>query len=157
MTCPDRPASVVIQRRIEWANTDGAGHYHYSTVFALIEAAEALLYERVGIGPGEVFGRTPRVRVQAQFHAVLRFGEQVETHLAVAAVGSSSLTFDFALRRGQVHAVDGHVVIVLLDRAEGRPIDWPPRWRDLLLMAGPQPAEILSAGQGPPPGPAMPA
>lgn len=153
MTGPAGPASVVIQRRIEWPSTDGSGHYHYSTVFALIEAAEALLYDRVGIGAGEVFGRAPRVRVQAQFHAVLRFGELVETHLAVAAVGSSSVTFDFAVRRGEVHAVEGQVVAVLLDQPEGHPTAWPRQWRVPLLTAGPQPGEVLSAAQDPPPRP----
>jgi len=42
MTIPS-PASVVVDRRVEWQDTDAAGHYHHSTVIRWVEAAEAVL------------------------------------------------------------------------------------------------------------------
>jgi len=137
------PASIVVQRRIEWPDTDAAGHYHYSTVFRLAEAAEAALQRRLGIDITQTFGRTPRVRVRADFESVLRFNDVVDVELAVAAVGSSSVAYRFEIRRGNGRAAFGEVVTVLLDRAGGRAQAWPPAWRELLLSGGPQPAERL--------------
>ena len=43
------PARVLLQRRIEWMDTDAAGIYHWTTAFRLAEAAEAVLHTALGI------------------------------------------------------------------------------------------------------------
>jgi hypothetical protein len=53
-------ASSTIPRRIEWIDTDARGIYHWVTVVRYVEAAEALLHDRLGIRQ-RTFGRTPRV------------------------------------------------------------------------------------------------
>lgn len=136
-------ASVVVQRRIEWPDTDASGHYHYSTAFRLAEAAEAVLHDRLGI-IGETFGRTPRVRVCADFRSVLRFHDVVDVELRVAAVGRTSVTYAFAVRRDDVVAVEGEVATVLLERPEGATAPVPDVWRRLLLEAGPQRPETFA-------------
>ena len=40
---PPAHAAVLVQRRVEWPDTDAAGHYHHSTVVRWVEAAEAVL------------------------------------------------------------------------------------------------------------------
>lgn len=139
-----RPASVVIQRRIEWIDTDAAGHYHYSTAFRLSEAAEAVLHDRLGIRD-ETFGRTPRVRVSADLRATLHFHDLVDTTYEVSRVGRTSVSYGFRIHRGDRLAVEGEVVSVLLDRPEGDLVPWPDRWREQLLTAGPQPPELLQS------------
>ncbi len=42
------PASVVIERRVEWPDTDAAGHQPHSVVMRWVEEAEAALLERLG-------------------------------------------------------------------------------------------------------------
>ena len=59
------PASIVVQRRIEWSDTDASGNYHNSAVFRLIENAETALLDRLGF-LHEVYGRLPRVHISAQ-------------------------------------------------------------------------------------------
>lgn len=139
-----RPASVVIQRRIEWIDTDAAGHYHYSTAFRLSEAAEAVLHDRLGIRD-ETFGRTPRVRVSADLRGTLHFHDLVDTTYEVTRVGRSSVSYGFRIHRGDLLAVEGEVVSVLLDRAEGDLVPWPDHWREQLLSAGPQAPELLQS------------
>jgi acyl-CoA thioesterase FadM len=137
MEVPATPASVTVQRRIEWADTDAAGHYHNLTVFRLLEHAEAVLHDRIGI-VFDTFGRTPRVRVSAEFSRSLHFHDVAETTIRVARLGHTSITYEFEVGTGGEPAAVGEVVAVLLDKAEGRPTPWPDEWRRLLLEGGPQ-------------------
>jgi acyl-CoA thioesterase FadM len=64
----------------------------------------------------------------------------------VAAVGASSITYQFEMRcEGEV-AVRGKAVAALLTKAGGLPIPWPEGSRRLLLAAGPQAPERLVIG-----------
>ena len=97
---PD-PARVVLQRRIEWMDTDAAGIYHWTTAFRLAEAAEAALHTALGIADF-TFGATPRVAVSASFTRPLRFNDLVDVALAVEAIGRTSVRVpaDHHRRRG---------------------------------------------------------
>jgi acyl-CoA thioesterase FadM len=139
-----RPASMLIQRRIEWPDTDAAGHYHFLTVFRLFEAAEAALHRRLGI-VDETFGRTPRVHVEADYHMVLHFQDLVDVEIRVSSLGRTSITYAFQVRQGTSVAAEGRVISVLLDQAEGERLPWPDHHRKLLLEGGPQEPETMSA------------
>ncbi|MGH3094679.1 MAG: acyl-CoA thioesterase [Streptosporangiales bacterium] len=136
------PARVTIERRIEWPDTDAAGHFHHLTSFRLAEAAEAALFDRLGLAR-RVFGRTPRVRVEAVYHETLLFLDRVGVTIAVRELGRTSLRLGFEIHRGETLAAEGEVVMVLLDRAMGDPMPWPDDVRLLLLTAGPQKPERL--------------
>ena len=140
------PASIVVQRRIEWPDTDASGYYHNTAAFRFIEVAETALFERLGLLE-DVYGRLPRVHVEADFFSLLRFRDLVDIHLAVAGVGGSSITYEFELRREGEVAARGRAVAVLLGRRAGRPAHWPPEYRQRLLSSGPQPAERLVVGR----------
>lgn len=136
----DTPASVTLIRRIEWMDTDAAGIYHWSTTFRLVEAAEAVLHERLGIRE-RTFGRTPRVHVSADFHRELEFFDAVELHLSVASLGRTSARYTFTLRpEGEADpAAEGEMVIVHVSESrEGQPTPWPSDLRDRLLDGGSQ-------------------
>lgn len=149
----DAAASVVLQRRIDWVDTDAAGIYHHSTVWRLVEAAEATLHDRLGFR-SETFGRTPRARIGAEFRRALYFYDVVDVWLGVQAVGRTSVTYAFELRvippgrpqhrDGYEVAVLGDLVTVLLDRPRGALMAWPQAWREQLLHAGAQEPELLA-------------
>jgi acyl-CoA thioesterase FadM len=139
------PASIVVQRRIEWPDTDASGNYHNTAAFRFVEVAETALLERLGI-LHDIYGRHPRVHIEADFSRPLLFRDLVDIELRVVAVGTSSVTYEFEMRaRGEV-AVRGRVVAVLLSRPRGTPVPWPEEYRRLLLTAGPQPPELLVVG-----------
>jgi acyl-CoA thioesterase FadM len=140
------PASVVLQRRVDWVDTDAAGIYHHSTVWRLVEAAEATLHDRLGFRH-ETFGRTPRARIGAEFRRALYFYDVVDVWLGVRAVGRTSVTYAFELRIDNQVAVGGEVVTVLLDRPRGQLVAWPEPWREQLLHSGQQTPELLAEAQ----------
>jgi acyl-CoA thioester hydrolase len=141
----ESPASIVVQRRIEWPDTDASGNYHNTAAFRLIEVAETALLERLGL-LADVYGRLPRAHVEADFLSPLVFRDLVDVHLRVAAVGVSSITYEFEMTHDGEAAVRGRAVAVLLSEARGKPVPWPDAHRWLLLSAGPQAPERLVTG-----------
>ena len=119
---PAGHATVLVQRRVEWPDTDAAGHYHHSTVVRWVEAAEAVLYERLGLL--ELFGRIPRVHYEVEYGARLWFGDLVEMAIGVAELGRTSINYDFEVRRGEIVAAVGTMVAVSSDPSDGvdRPV-----------------------------------
>jgi acyl-CoA thioester hydrolase len=141
----DQPASIVVQRRIEWPDTDASGMYHNTAAFRFIEVAETALLERLGF-VHEIYGRHPRVHIEADFLAPLRFRDLVNIELTVAKVGRTSIHYDVAMRSNGRTAVRGKMVAVLMDGPGGRPAEWPDVHRRLFETAGPQAPEILTEG-----------
>jgi acyl-CoA thioester hydrolase len=128
-------ASITIERRVEWIDTDAAGIWHYSTAIRFAEAAETALHRRLGIGE-MTSGGSPRVRVEFDFHAPLQFDEEASITLTVADVGTTSLTMDVTIV-GEVGLIaTGRVISVLIDPATGRPLPWPPAARAALESSG---------------------
>lgn len=137
----DRPASIVVQRRIEWSDTDASGRWHNTAGFRLIEVAETALLERLGI-LDDVYDHLPRVHVDAAFRTALDFRDVVDCSIVVTKLGTSSITYGFEIRRGAETCMTATVTAVLLT-PQG-PGEWTPAHRDLLLGAGPQGHEVLS-------------
>lgn len=135
------PASLTIQRRIEWSDTDASGHWHNTTAFRMVEWAETALLERLGL-LDDVYAHLPRVHVEADFHRSLEFRDLVDATITITDVGTSSLTYAFTIDRAGERCVTMTVVTVLLD-AEGRKRPWPDGHRRALTGAGPQAPELL--------------
>src|SRR5919202_6532760 len=100
------PARFVLERRVEWMDTDAAGIYHWTTAFRFAESAEAALHTALGIAD-VTFGATPRVHVEADFRRPLVFNEPVEVSLEVRAVGPTSVEYAIAISGEAGPAVSG--------------------------------------------------
>lgn len=135
-----QPASVVVQRWVEWPDTDAAGHYHHSTVVRWAEAAEATLHDRLDLL--SLFGVVPRVRYEVDYLARLWFRDLVDIEFYVADVGRTSVRYEFEVRRGDEVAARGAMIAVHSDAAGTTP--WPDEVRKKLLEAGPQRPELMS-------------
>lgn len=134
------PASVVVRRRIQWFDTDASTKYHNTAPLRLMEEAEVVLLDRLGI-VRDVYGRLPRAHVSIDYLRPLRFWDECDTRVEVADVGRSSVTYVFRIAdtKGQV-AAEGKVVAVLVDE-EVKPRPWPEEYRRLLLESGPVPSD----------------
>lgn len=137
------PASVVIQRRVEWHDTDAAGIYQYGSVLRWVDAAEAVLHERLGI-VSETFGCSPRAHVEVTYRAPLLFLDRVDVELRVAEIGRTSLRYEFTVRKGEEVSSYGSLTTVHTDAASVRPMPWPPRLRRALAEGGSQRPELLT-------------
>ena len=134
------PAAVRLQRRIDWIDTDAGGIHHWSTFARLTDAAEALLYDRLGIA--EAYVRLPRVAVEARFLRMLRFNDIVEVLFRVEHVGRSSIRCRFEISLDGQPAIEGTTTSVLMGEDE-RAVPWPDAYRCRFETAGEQAGEAL--------------
>ncbi|MFF7592442.1 acyl-CoA thioesterase [Kitasatospora purpeofusca] len=136
-----QPASVTVERRVEWSDTDAAGHYHFSAVQRWAEAAEATLLRRLGLDG--LFGRIPRVHFEADYRERLWFGDLVRVELRVERVGGSSLHYAFEVHGPNGPAAGGRMSVVhAAPHAKGTE-PWPEPVRLALAGAGRQDPEVI--------------
>jgi acyl-CoA thioester hydrolase len=128
------PASIVVRRRVEWADTDASGKYHNTVAFKLAEQAETRLLDALGLLE-EIYGRMPRVHMSVDLTEPLRFNDQVDVELRVEEVGRTSLTYRFEIRKDGRSVASGRMIAVLL-RASGEKEEWADRHRELFASAG---------------------
>jgi acyl-CoA thioester hydrolase len=130
---------------VEWAQTDAAGHHHWTSVLHWAEQAEAVLHERIGIAD-RTFGREPRVHVSVDFTARLYFRDIVDVELVVVDVGATSARYALTVTRAGEPAAEGTLVTVHIDPATGRSAPWPDDLRAALTGGGEQRPEVLAEG-----------
>ena len=103
-------------RRVEFADTDMEGMVHFARFLVFMETAEHELLRAVGTeidrGPAGERWHWPRVKVECEYRAPLRFGDAVEIEVRVAERGSSSVTYEHTLRRGGDTVATGRVKAV---------------------------------------------
>ncbi|WP_308129788.1 acyl-CoA thioesterase [Kitasatospora aureofaciens] len=119
-------ARAVHRCRVEWMDTDAAGHHHNTAVVRYVEAAEAALMRAYGVTG--YFGAAPRVRYEADFSAPLWFGQEVTTVLAVERIGTSSVTFRFEVWGDGQLAASGRYVAVHVPAGLRASAPWPEAW-----------------------------
>lgn len=128
-------SSISLQRRVQWLDTDAGGIWHHSLAYRWAEEAEAELHRRLGI-IDETFGATPRVRTEFEFAAPVRFGDVVDITFTVAALGSTSMTYEIDFESGSTPVAWGRIVVVFIDRASGEKRIWPESLRRALVPGG---------------------
>lgn len=109
-----------------------------------MESAESVLHERLGLL--DLFGVVPRVRYEVDYLARLWFRDRVDIEIRVAAVGRTSVTYSFEVRRGDEVAARGSMVAVSSDPQVGGTMPWPDEVRKALLESGPQASELITGG-----------
>jgi YbgC/YbaW family acyl-CoA thioester hydrolase len=103
----------VEETRVAWADTDAGGRIHFTAVFRWVEAAETALMRRLGLL--DAWGNYPRRRVEADYHKVLVFEDEIEVRLRVERVGTTSITYAWAIARDGETYVEGRHTVVHVD------------------------------------------
>jgi YbgC/YbaW family acyl-CoA thioester hydrolase len=143
-------------RRVEFADTDMAGIMHFSNFFRFMETAEHGFFRALGfsIAPGRSGPEVgwPRVHAECHYHKPVRFEDEVEVHLLVAAKKSKALSYQFRFRKlnanPPVEVARGAITVVCVTHGpdglmHARHI--PPEIGDQIQVA---PAELLAEGHG---------
>ncbi len=115
--------------RVSWADTDAGGRIHFTAALRYAEIAETGLRRRLGLL--DDWGGYPRRRVEADYHRVLRFEDEVEVRITPERLGRTSITWAWRISRDGELCVDGRAVVVHVD-SDGRPAPLPAAVRDAL-------------------------
>ena len=120
MTSPPR-SEYRLRRRVQFYETDSAGIVHFSWFFRYMEEAEHALWRDAGlsIAPrGSDYG-FPRVATSFDFLRPLRFEDEFDVHIKVAAIGQKSIRYSCVLTRGTERLATGALTIVCVRRGPG--------------------------------------
>jgi acyl-CoA thioesterase FadM len=115
--------------RVAWVDTDAGGRIHFTAALRWAEAAETGLRRRLGLLDG--WGNYPRRHVEADFHRVLVFEDEIEVTIRPEKLGTTSITWAWRIERGGELCVDGTMVVVHVDE-RGRPSPLPDAVRAAL-------------------------
>jgi YbgC/YbaW family acyl-CoA thioester hydrolase len=127
----------VERTRVAWVDTDAGGRIHFTAVFRWAEAAETSLLRSLGLL--DEWGDFPRRAVEAEYLAVLRFEDEIEIDLRPAHVGTTSVSYEWEIRRDGEVCIRGRHTVVHVD-ADGRPAPLPEALRRALGQPGSQPS-----------------
>ncbi|HVU16390.1 MAG TPA: thioesterase family protein [Candidatus Didemnitutus sp.] len=110
------PSEFAVSRTVEVAETDMAGLMHFSNYFRWMEACEAAFYRSLGL-PMAMFcdparQAWPRVKVECEYQAPLRFNDTAEVKLFVKRVGGKSVTYVFTFRTEGRLTARGEMTVV---------------------------------------------
>lgn len=124
------PTGVSLDARVEWSDTDAAGHYHHSTVIRWVEAAEAKLLR--SIGRADLFGVIPRVKYGVEYRGRVWFGDVVTTTIEIVRIGTSSLTYGFTVEGPEGPVANGTMTVVHTSSSSTGSQPWPADLRAAL-------------------------
>jgi 4-hydroxybenzoyl-CoA thioesterase/acyl-CoA thioester hydrolase len=132
----------VIDRRVEYAETDAAGIVHVSEFFRYMEAAEHAYFRSLGLSVRADHGPQPLVWPRAscgfEFHRPLRFEDAFQVRLVVERLGGASLAYRAdILLAGDVAATGRSTIVCCEARPDGtmRPVPIPDGIREKLAGA----------------------
>lgn len=129
----------VERMRVNWVDTDASGLIHYTAALRWFEVAEHSLTRKLLAGsfaaPAERAFLLPRVHVEADYRAPLRYPDEFDCSARADRVGNGSVTFAYEVRRTDgVVCITGRIVAAAVDPG-GRPIPLPDDLRDALAGA----------------------
>ena len=109
----------VHRRRVEFAETDMAGIVHFSMIFRYMEEAEHALWRAAGlsIAPRDSELGWPRVSAACEFRNPLRFEEEFEVRVRIAAAKTRSLEYEFTIVRGDTVIAVGTMTSVCVKKS----------------------------------------
>lgn len=126
------PASIELERRLRWADSDAAGRLHFPRIFELVEEAESELVRRIDWPMNRSMGYDfPRVHVECRFIRVIELDARFRLRFTVGKLGRTSMRYDYQVfdADGEL-AIEGTMTVVVLQN--GKPIEIPPTLRAAL-------------------------
>lgn len=108
-----------LQRRVNFYEVDSIGIVHFSWFPRYMEEAEHALWRAAGlsIAPAETTVGFPRVSMSFDFKSPLRFEDEFEVHIRVAAIGRRSMRYACTVRCAGREVATGSLTIACVSRA----------------------------------------
>lgn len=124
-------ARATMRRRLAWAETDAAGHNHFSVVVRWLEEAEHHLWRSIGFPT--MVPKVPRVHLEVDYFDRIYFDQEVEVTVGVVGIGTSSLRLAFeVLTLDGTCAQSGRYTVVHAPSPSAGSQPWPDDVRTAL-------------------------
>lgn len=116
------------QSRIRFVDTDASQRIHYTAIFRHFEAAEHDFLHSIGLPYTDPEFRDlsfPRVHVECDFTAEVRYDDLLDVEVTIERVGTSSFGLVFGASVGNKPVAKGRITVVCIDRHTHRPAPIP--------------------------------
>src|SRR3972149_9117555 len=110
-----------LRRRVQFHEVDSAGIVHFSWFFRYMEEAEHALWREAGlsIAPPGAEGAFPRVSTSFDFRSPLRFEEEFDVRIRIAAISGKSIRYVCDVIRGDVLIAAATMTVTCVRRGAG--------------------------------------
>ena len=116
------------RERVRFRDVDAMGHVNNAVFLTYLEEARIAYLLRFDAGVEEMI----MARVEVDFRAPLRSGDELEIGVRPVTVGTKSFQLEYEVRSGETVAAEAKTVIVSFDYESGRPVELPKTWREAL-------------------------
>jgi YbgC/YbaW family acyl-CoA thioester hydrolase len=118
---PVAVSELVYRRQVQFAETDASGIVHFTSFFRYMEEAEHALWRAAGLSIAERDAPVgfPRVAASCEFRKPLKFEDEFEVHLRVAAKTSKTFRYVALLRKDGELIAEGSITAVCVRRVSG--------------------------------------
>lgn len=117
--------SFQTMRRVEFRDTDAAGIVHFSAFLVYMEEVEHEFLRSIGLSVHHALEDAsmswPRVSVQCDFRGPAKFEDELDCRLAVAAIGSKSVTYEIEFTESRRPVAKGRITAVCCRIVPGLP------------------------------------
>jgi acyl-CoA thioester hydrolase len=118
-----------VQREtVRFRDVDAMGHVNNAVFLTYLEEARIAYLQRFDAEVEDMI----LARVEIDFRAPLRSGDEIEIGIRPASVGTKSFELEYEVRSGDTVAATAKTVIVSYDYETGRSVDVPDTWREAL-------------------------
>jgi YbgC/YbaW family acyl-CoA thioester hydrolase len=113
-----------VRRRVQFHETDAAGIVHFSCFFRYMEEAEHALWREAGlsIARGTSGVGFPRVAAGFEFHRPLRFEDEFDISIRIAAIEQKTIRYTCVLAREDERIATGSLTIICVSKRAGEPM-----------------------------------
>lgn len=125
-------AGVTHVEQVRFRDLDPMGHVNNAVFLTYIEQARAALLAEVGAATGLEDMNMIVARVEIDFRAPVRFGQEVEISVHASRFGTKSFDLDYELRVDGELVAEAKSVQVAYDYARREPVPLPADWREKL-------------------------
>ncbi len=118
------PREFTYRRRVQFADTDAAGIVHFAMFYRYMEEAEHAMWREAGLSiePRDAPIGWPRVAASFEFHRPLRFEDECDVRIVVAAVKSRTIEYACTITRDGEKIATGAMTIACVRKAPGQPM-----------------------------------
>jgi acyl-CoA thioester hydrolase len=122
----------VHEERVRFRDLDPMGHVNNAVFLTYLEQARVAFFSEMGAATGLEDMNMIVARVEIDFKAPVRLGQEVEVFVRASRFGTKSFDLDYELRvDGQLVAV-AKSVQVAYDYKRREPVPVPAEWREKL-------------------------
>ena len=122
----------VHREQVRFRDLDPMGHVNNAVFLTYVESARVAFLEHLGAATTLEEMAIIVARVEIDFRAPVRFGDEVEVTVRATRFGEKSFDLEHELRVGEAVVAEAKTVLVTYDYAKREPVEIPDAWREKL-------------------------